>query len=67
VTNCVFCEQNGASAPAAYEAPQDNGNDTWEWVNVCEDHASDWWDGSDYPDGRGAPVLRPILILGGAA
>lgn len=59
--NCVFCEDNGETHPAAFFAPQVGLKPgAWDWSPTCAMHASGWWDASDYPDGIGAPALVPI-------
>lgn len=59
---CIFCHQNGETAKAKFVAPQcpmtEGG--PWEYQPVCEAHADGWWDGSDYPDGQGAPAIIMI-------
>lgn len=57
---CLPCNENGNNAPATYFAQQDSANGNWDWIPVCESHASDWWEGSDYPDGLGGPPLFVI-------
>ena len=57
---CIFCHQNGEQVLATYIAPQDNNDETWSYEPVCDNHMHDWWDGSDYPDGVGAPAIIPI-------
>lgn len=60
MVNCEFClETPGVSIPATHSVPTecDNG---WQWESACTFHASTWWDGSDYPNGEGAPAIRAI-------
>jgi hypothetical protein len=57
---CALCDSN--PTPAVAIAPQDNGNGMFDAVPVCDSHLHGWWDGSDFPDGAGAPeaiMLKP--------
>lgn len=58
---CIFCQQNGELNPAALLAPQADKGGPWDWMPVCDAHADGWWDGSDYPDGVGAPALLRLV------
>lgn len=59
---CLFCLSNqGEEIPAAWWAPQDNGDGTFTLSPACHDHIDGWWDGSDFPDGKGAPPITSII------
>lgn len=53
---CECCADNGIERAATVSAPSSTNGIKWDWTNVCAYHAEHWWDGSDWPDGEGAPA-----------
>ena len=58
--DCIFCHQNGESVKATHLAPQGNPGGPFEFMPVCPAHLDGWWDGSDFPNGKGAPPVQQL-------
>lgn len=60
MAHCIFCAENGLERAATHLAPSSPDGENWELNPACEGHTRGWWDGSDWPDGVGAPAIVAI-------